>query len=395
MQYQEAFKQSILSLKADHKYREFIEISRNPQTYPISWDHKTNQQVTIWCSNDYLGMGHNEEVINAVHKAVDRYGVGAGGTRNISGNNHALVELEKYIAQFHQQDAALAFSSGYVANQTSISTIVKVLKECIILSDSCNHSSIIEGIQYSKAEKIIFKHNDIDDLERYLKEIPKEKNKLIIFESVYSMNGNIAPVKEFVALAKKYNAMTYIDEVHAVGLYGKYGAGITSQYGLENEIDILQGTFGKAYGVIGGYIVSTKHVIDAIRSYAPGFIFTTAMPPIIASAALTSIKLAESSHELRQEFFNNVKKLKAKLQETNLNILETESHIIPVMINDSKKCKEISDYLLKEKQIYIQPINYPTVPKGKDRLRITISPLHTDEMINHLVDSLSEVTNNN
>jgi len=388
MNYNKAFEQSIISLKQENKYREFVEIARNPNTYPISKNFKTNQDVTIWCSNDYLGMGQSQELINEVHNSVDKYGVGAGGTRNISGNNHPLVTLEKYIAQFHKQESGLAFSSGYVANQTSISTIVKVLRECVILSDSCNHASIIEGIKHAQTEKIIFKHNDISDLEKHLKSIPIEKNKLIIFESVYSMNGSIAPVKEIINLAKKYNAMTYIDEVHAVGLYGDRGAGIISQYNLEEEVDILQGTFAKAFGVIGGYIVSSKNIIDAIRSYAPGFIFTTAIPPIIASSALSSVKFVQFNVTLRQKFFYNVSKLKQKLKDKNIPILETKSHIIPVMINDSKRCKEISDYLLEKKQIYIQPINYPTVPRGKDRLRITISPLHTDQMMDDLVESL-------
>ena len=306
MNYQKQFRDAIELLKSQNRYREFIEITRKSGEFPRAYNYKTKQDIIVWCGNDYLGMGQNPLLADAMYQGLKEYGAGAGGTRNISGNHHPLVQLESTVAKLHAMQAGLVFSSGYIANQSTISTLAKILDNLVILSDSCNHASIIEGIKHAKCDKIIFKHNDLKSLEDSLKLLPQERAKLIVFESVYSMNGNIAPVKEIIALAKKYNALTYVDEVHALGLYGDDGVGIISKLNLKSDIDILQATFAKACGLIGGYIVSTSDIVDSIRSYAPGFIFTTAMSPAIANAALASLNHIVANKSLRTRFFDNV-----------------------------------------------------------------------------------------
>lgn len=393
MSYHDKFKSAISDLKKQHRYREFIEVARDAGNFPYAYSHKTKRKIVMWCSNDYLAMGQNKELQNEMLNAVEKYGVGAGGTRNISGNSHALVNLEKTIADLHQKEAALVFSSGYVANQSAISVLAKILDDLVIFSDECNHASIIEGIKSAKREKIIFKHNDMTDLEDKLKKYPKSKSKIIIFESIYSMSGNIGKIAEIVKLAKKYNALTYIDEVHAVGLYGEDGSGISGKLGLRSEIDIIQATFAKAFGLLGGYISAKFELVDVIRSYAPGFIFTTAMQPANAEAATKSINILKNNHQIRKKFHDNVHKLKTKLANKNIDFLQNQSHVISIMIRDAAKCKMISDNLLIKHDIYIQPINFPTVKKGTERLRITINPLHNDEMMDKLVNALSKEIN--
>jgi len=389
--YNDYFYKAVEELKENNRYREFIEIARDSNNFPYAYNYKTKKNIIIWCSNDYLAMGQNKEVIKENILATEKYGVGAGGTRNISGNSFPLVSLEKKLAHHHNKDSALVFSSGYVANRTTISTISKIIDDIIIFSDAGNHASIIEGIQNSKARKIIFKHNDIIDLESKLKSVPKAQNKMLVFESIYSMSGNIAPIKEIINLAKKYNCFTYIDEVHAVGLYGDKGAGIAEQENIDADIDIIQGTFAKAYGLIGGYISGNKYLIDAIRSYAPGFIFTTASQPANAMSVIKSIEIIEKNKNLREKFHQNVNLLKNKLNKANIKFHNSEGHIIAIIIGCSKKTKYISDKLLEEHNIYIQPINYPTVKKGEEKLRITITPMHTEKMIDDLILGLKKL----
>ncbi|MBT4922237.1 MAG: 5-aminolevulinate synthase [Rickettsiales bacterium] len=391
MTYKNIFSNAITDLKQEHNYREFLELYRISGQYPYAYNFKTNRKIVIWCSNDYLGMGQNNSVINALKQSVDKYGVGAGGTRNISGNSHPIVQLENDIAALHKKEAALIFTSGYVANYTTIKTLVKILKDVVIFSDAGNHASIIDGINASGVKKEIFKHNSMQDLEEKLKLHPQESKKLIVFESVYSMDGSIAPIKEVANLAKKYNALTYIDEVHSVGLYGKNGEGLTTSLGLEKKIDIIQGTFGKALGVVGGYICASPEIIDVIRSYGSGFIFTTAIPPAICEGIRASIAyVSRDDIPERNIFFHKVKKLKELLSSAHIDFLDTPGHIIPVMIRDAAKCKEVAENLLHKHDIYIQPINYPTVPKGTERLRIIITPFHSEFLMNKLITALKE-----
>ncbi|MBT4990015.1 MAG: 5-aminolevulinate synthase [Rickettsiales bacterium] len=391
MTYKNIFNQAITNLKEENSYREFLELYRIAGQYPYAYNFKTNRKIVIWCSNDYLGMGQNSNVIHTLKQSADKYGVGAGGTRNISGNSHPLVQLESDIAALHKQEKALIFSSGYIANSTTIKTLVKILKDVVIFSDGGNHASIIDGINASGAKKEIFKHNNIQDLEERLKLYPSEQKKLIIFESVYSMNGNIAPIKDIAALAKKYHAMTYIDEVHSIGLYGKNGEGLTTSLGLEKKIDIIQGTFGKAIGLVGGYVSGNSEIIDVIRSYGSGFIFTTALPPAICEAIRTSIAyISRDDIPERNIFFHKVKKLKELLASSYIDFLDTPGHIIPVMIRDAEKCKQVADNLLTKHDIYIQAINYPTVEKGTERLRIIVTPFHSEFLMNKLVTALKE-----
>ena len=386
--YLDKFKQSIEDLKKEYRYREFNEVARIAGNYPYAKHFKTEKEIVMWCSNDYLAMGQNKILIENYAEKCREYGVGAGGTRNISGNSNPLVVLEKDVAKLHKKNGGLVFSSGYIANQATISTIAKILPNLVIFSDSCNHASIIEGIKLSKGEKHVFAHNDPADLEKKLKLYTKDREKLIIFESIYSMTGNIAPIAKFVELAKKYQALTFVDEVHAIGLYGKGGGGLVEKKNLTDEIDILQGTFAKAYGLIGGYVATNDIIIDAIRSYAPGFIFTTALPPALASTISKSIELVSKADDSRKKLFANVALLKEKLKKANIEQYENNGHIIPIMVRDAKKCKYVSDELIAKHQIYIQAINYPTVPKGTERLRITVNPFHTNEMMDDLVDKL-------
>lgn len=385
------FQQTIANLKKENRYREFVNLSRICGEFPHAVNNINGKKITVWCSNDYLGMGQNAAAIDAAILAIKKFGLGAGGTRNISGTSAAIVELEKQLAKFHSKESALTFVSGYVANDAAIQSLAKILPDLVIFSDQKNHASIISGIRNSKAEKHIFRHNDMTHLEELLSSQKKDLPKLIIFESVYSMDGDFGKVLEIIALAKKYNAMTYVDEVHGVGLYGKNGGGLCQKLGCENEIDIIQATLAKAFGAIGGYITGKSEVIDAIRLVASGFIFTTALPPAIAEGLKVNIADVEKAEEKRKKLHQNVSLLKEKLQKINLQIVANNSHIISVKIGDAAKAREISKRLLEEFNIYIQHINFPTVAKGDERLRITITPLHSEKMIDELIAALTVI----
>ena len=387
------FKQVISKLQSENRYREFLDISRICGDFPYAVNNKNGQKVTVWCSNDYLGMGQNPAAIAEAISVLKCHGIGAGGTRNISGTNHAIVELERVVANLHGKDASLTFVSGYVANDATIQTIAKIIPNLVIFSDQKNHASIISGIRNSRAEKQIFRHNDMAHLEELLQKYSKDHPKIIICESVYSMDGDFGKIAEISSLAKKYQAYTYVDEVHAVGLYGATGGGLCQELGLANEIDIIQGTFAKAFGTIGGYIVAKSDIIDAIRSIASGFIFTTALPPVIAAATVCNVRYLQTSSKEREKMRENVAKLKSKLQEIKVKIVPNNSHIVSVKIGDAAKAREISKRLLDEFNIYVQHINYPTVAKGDERLRITATPLHDDIMINDLILGLKKVVN--
>ncbi|KAA6204749.1 MAG: 5-aminolevulinate synthase [Candidatus Tokpelaia sp.] len=393
MNYEDFFQEAVASLHNEKRYRVFADLERIVGAFPhaIRRHGGKAHNVTIWCSNDYLGMGQHEKVIEAACRAVTGSGAGAGGTRNISGTNHYLVELEHELADLHGKEAGLVFTSGFVANEAAISTIARLLPDCLILSDELNHASMIEGVRHSGAEKKIFRHNDMRHLESLLASAGKERAKLIIFESVYSMDGDIAPVEAIADLADKYNALTYIDEVHAVGMYGARGGGITDREGLANRMNIIQGTLAKAYGALGGYITGTQALIDAVRSYAPGFIFTTALPPAVASAARAAISHLKTSQNERAAQQRQAQQTKAVLTAACLPVLTTATHIVPVLVGDPDLCKRATDRLLEKHNIYIQPINYPTVPRGTERLRITPTPFHTDALIETLKTALVEV----
>ena len=393
MTYQDIFEQQVNQLRSENRYRYFIELERISGRHPYAlWNHPDGaREVIIWCSNDYLGMGQSQNAIEAMRTAVSEHGTGAGGTRNISGTSSSIVKLEDELAALHRKERALVFTSGYVANEASIAALISLLDDPIILSDSMNHASIISGIRYGRAEKAIFRHNDVKHLEELLAALPHERHKIIIFESVYSMDGDISPIAEIAALARKYNALTYLDEVHAVGMYGAEGGGIAQRDGLEDQIDIIQGTLGKAYGAMGGYIAASDAMCDAIRGYGSGFIFTTAMPPALAEAALASITYLRGSSDERRAQQEQASYLKKCLEERNMPALPSSSHIVPVMVGDATKCSEISWTLLQDYGLYIQPINYPTVPRGTERLRITPGPLHTKQMVDRLVDCLEAV----
>ena len=394
--YNNFFNDNLKLLKEEGRYRTFADLEKIAGNFPKALNYNDNnvKEVTVWCSNDYLGMSQNKNVLSEMSKAIHKVGAGSGGTRNISGTNHYHVLLERELCYLHQKESALLFNSGYLANQATLSTLGKNLPNCYFLSDEKNHASMIQGIKHSNAKKIIFKHNSVNDLEDKLKKIPIEDSKVIAFESVYSMDGDFSPIKSIVRLAKKYNALTYLDEVHAVGIYGKRGAGVAEKMGVMKDIDILQGTLAKAFGVMGGYISGSKNLIDYIRSNASGFIFTTSLPPCIAAGAYTAMRhLKYSAHE-REKQFEVVKKLKKELLNVNIPFIDHQSHIIPVIIGDAKLCKTASQKLLDDFNIYVQPINYPTVPMGTERLRITPTPLHTDEMIKKLVKGLQSVFSN-
>ena len=391
MDYQNFFAAGLDKLKTEGRYRVFANLERQVGNFPQAKNHGLNKTVTVWCSNDYLGMGQHPDVLQAMHNAVDAMGAGSGGTRNISGTTYLHMELEKEVADLHDKAAALIFTSGYVANETVLSTLGRHIPDLVIFSDAKNHASMIEGIRNSRAEKIIFKHNDIAHLEDLLKLQDINRPKLIAFESVYSMDGDVSPINDICNLAQKYNALTYLDEVHGVGLYGHKGGGIAQMMNVANKIDIIQGTFGKAIGTIGGYIAGDTTLIDFVRSHAPGFIFTTTLPPAIVAGTLASIKHLKISNAERQMQQLRVTQLKQSLHKSKIPFLEAPSHIVPVIIGDSQKCKDISDILMEEYHIYVQPINYPTVAIGSERFRLTPSPLHTEEMIKDLVTALSEI----
>ncbi|MBA3813329.1 MAG: 5-aminolevulinate synthase [Alphaproteobacteria bacterium] len=359
--------------------------------YAFYYNEGKPRRVVVWCANDYLAMGQHEKVLNAMTQAITRVGAGAGGTRNISGTNHYHVLLEQCIADLHDKEGALVFSSGYVSNEASISALASHLPECVVFSDAHNHASIIQGIRNSRAHKEIFRHNDPAHLRELLSQYPKDRAKIIVFESVYSMDGDVAPVEVFCDLAEEFNTLTFLDEVHAVGMYGHKGGGIAQRDNQSHRISIIEGTLGKAFGVVGGYIASSADLIDFVRSFASGFIFTTSMPPAVAAAALASIQHLKKSSIERQRHQETVAKVKKRLTKAGIPYMPTPTHIIPIMVGNAHQCKLASDRLLKEHNIYVQPINYPTVPRGTERLRITPSPVHTDEMIDDLIDALKSV----
>ena len=386
--YEKHYRNAIDKLKAEGNYRIFNDVARKAGSFPNAHSYNADRDIIVWCSNDYLGMGQHPKVTNAMKEAVDTLGAGAGGTRNISGNHHAIIELEELLAELHQKEAALVFTSGYIANEATLSTLARMLPDCVVFSDECNHASMIHGVRNSRMEKHVFRHNDAKHLEELLQSVNINRPKIIAFESVYSMDGDIGLIEEFCALAKKYDAITYLDEVHAVGMYGERGAGIAERDGLMNQIDVVQGTLGKAFGIMGGYIAGSEALMDMIRSYAPGFIFTTAIPPAQAAGAKASIEHLMYSAVEREAQQANVAKLRTMLLNAGITVMPTDTHILPILIGDPIRTKQASDILLKDYGIYVQPINFPTVPKGTERLRVTPSPLHTEEMMQDLTQAL-------
>ena len=392
--YDQIFDQAIDRLHSEGRYRVFIDILRNKGAYPNARcfaGHNGPKPITVWCSNDYLAMGQHPLVIEAMEEALHDVGAGSGGTRNIGGNTHYHVELESELADLHRKQAALLFTSGYVSNDATLSTLAKLLPGCVIFSDELNHASMIAGIRNAGCEKKVFRHNDVDHLEQLLAETDPEIPKLIAFESVYSMDGDVAPIHEICDLADKYNALTYIDEVHAVGMYGEKGGGISDRDGAADRITIIEGTLGKAFGVMGGYITADSRIVDCIRSYAPGFIFTTSLSPVLAAGALASVKHLKSSSEEREGQQASAALLKTMFAEAGLPVMPSSTHIVPLMVGDPVKAKKISDILLAEYGVYVQPINYPTVPRGSERLRFTPGPMHTEAMMRDLTQALVEI----
>jgi 5-aminolevulinate synthase len=393
MDYDEYFENALARLRGERRYRVFADLERLAGRFPHAIWHSPQgpRDVIVWCSNDYLGMGQHPKVIGAMVDTAARMGTGAGGTRNIAGTNHPLVELERELADLHGKTAALVFTSGYVSNETGISTLAKLMPNCLILSDAWNHNSMIEGVRQSRCEKQIFRHSDMAHLEELLRSAEPARPKLIVFETLYSMDGDVAPIGHICDLAQRYGAMTYADEVHAVGMYGKRGAGQAAQQGAMDRIDVIEGTLAKAFGCLGGYIAGSAPLIDAVRSYAPGFIFTTALPPAICAAAVAAIRHLKSSSFERERHQDRAARVKAVLNSAGLPVMASTTHIVPVFVGDPEKCKQATDLLLREHGIYIQPINYPTVAKGTERLRITPSPHHDDALIDALAEALVDV----
>ena len=391
--YRGYFTAALQRLRAERRYRVFADLERIAGRFPHALWHSPHgaKNVVIWCSNDYLGMGQHPKVVGAMVETVTRMGTGAGGTRNIAGNNHPLVELERELADLHGKEAALVFTSGYVSNETGISTLARLMPNCLILSDAWNHNSMIEGVRQAHCEKQIFRHNDVAHLEQLLALADPLRPKLVVFEGLYSMDGDVAPVGPICDLAVRYGAMTYIDEVHAVGMYGPRGGGIAEREGVMERIDVVEGTLAKAFGCLGGYIAGSSALIDAVRSYAPGFIFTTALPPSVCAAATAAIRHLKSSNWERERLQERAARTKAVLAAAALPVMSNPTHIVPVFVGEPERCKQASDLLLSEHGIYIQPINYPTVPRGTERLRITPSPYHDDALIDRLAEALVDV----
>ena len=391
MDYKKKFAEALNAVKQEGRYREFADIRRRRGAFPNAHHFAPSGQhdIKVWCSNDYLGMGQNEKVIAAMHEAIDIAGAGSGGTRNISGTTHYHVELEAELADLHGKESALLFTSGYIANDASLSTLVRLLPDCVIFSDEKNHASMIEGIRHGGGPKRIWRHNDLADLESQLREYDRETPKIIAFESVYSMDGNISPIGAICDLAEKYGALTYLDEVHAVGLYGPRGGGVAERDGVMNRIDVIEGTLAKGFGLMGGYIAASADIVDAIRSYSSGFIFTTSLAPAIVAGAVVSVRHLKNSQSEREIHQERSGTLKRKLAEAGLPVLDNPSHVVPVMVGDPVLCKQLTDTLMERFGIYVQPINYPTVPRGTERIRLTPSPLHSDDDMDHLVGALN------